>query len=199
MLVLSDIHIGSPRSRIGELRKCLAGVETDVLAIAGDLFDDEHRRVGKEEAIGLFRRLLKALDVKPKLLIASLSSSSHDPLLGHFADVIDGVEILACNCPINFTYKGERIVIAHGDIAVSDGFLAYLIDRLKPGTIGRLVRRKLKLPGDTWLIYGHSHVPYLDTRERLLNPGAWKIYGVRRIRGAIYEMPSAKPFCEPSP
>lgn len=199
MLVLSDIHIGSPRSRIDELRRCLAGVEADVLAIAGDLFDDEHRRVGKEEAASLFKRLLKVLGARPKLLIASLSSSSHDPLLGHFAEVVEGVEVLACNCPISFTYRGEKIVIAHGDVAIGDGFLAYLLDRLKPGAVGRLARRKLGLPSDTWLIYGHSHVPYLDTRERLLNPGAWKVYGVRRIRGMVYEMPSAKPFCEPSP
>ncbi len=198
MLVLSDIHIGSPRSRVGELRRCLAGVETDVLAIAGDLFDDEHRRVSKEEASKLFRRLLGVLSVRPRLLIASLSSSSHDPLLGHFVDVIDGVEVLACNCPISFTYRGERIVITHGDIAVGDGFLAFLIDRLKPGTVGRMVKRKLGLSNDTWVVYGHSHVPYLDLHERILNPGAWKIYGVRRTKGAVYEMPSAKPFCEPS-
>ncbi|MGC8582902.1 MAG: metallophosphoesterase family protein [Thermoproteus sp.] len=197
MLVLSDIHIGSRSSLIGELRRCLSGVQVDVLAIAGDLFEDEHRRVGRDEATRLFRRLLAVLSVRPKMLVASLSSSSHDPIVGHYADTIDGVEVFACNCPISLNYGGERMVITHGDIAVGDGIIAYIIDRIRPGTVGRWAKRKLGLPKDVWLIYGHSHVPYLNTDERILNPGSWKIYGIRRAKGAVYEMPSAKPFCEP--
>jgi hypothetical protein len=199
MLVLSDIHIGSRSSLIGELRRCLSGVQTDVLAIAGDLFEDEHRRVERKEAAQLFRRLLAVLPVRPKILLASLSSSSHDPLVGHYVDTLDGVEVLACNCPISLTYRGERMVITHGDMAIGDGFLAYVIDRIRPGTVGRLAKKKLGLPRDVWLIYGHSHVPYLNVDERILNPGSWKVYGIRRARGAVYEMPSAKPLCEPDP
>ncbi|MEL9990974.1 MAG: phosphohydrolase [Thermoproteus sp.] len=197
MLVLADIHIGSPNSLVKELRRCLSGVDIDVLAIAGDLFEEEHRRIGRDEAMTLFKRLLAVLAVRPKVLVASLSSSSHDPLLGHFSGVVDGVEVLACNCPISLTYAGEKIVVAHGDIAVGNGFLAYLIDSIRPGTIGRIAKRKLGLSKDVWLVYGHSHVPYLNLGERILNPGPWKIYGVRRIKGAVYEMPSAKPFCQP--
>lgn len=198
VLVFSDVHLGSPRSRIRELRRCLKGIDAEVVAVAGDLFDDEHRPVGRDEARALFRRALAALGIKPRMLIVSLSSSSHDPqIAGSFTDKIDGVEVMACNCPISFEYGGVKFVITHGDLALGDGFLAYLVDLIRPGQIGRLLRRRLGVQQNEWLIYGHSHVPYLSGEERILNPGAWKIYGIRRLLGAVYEMPSAKLICKP--
>lgn len=197
--VISDIHIGSPRSRIKELRQCLQRNNIDVLVIAGDIYEKEYRKVEREEAYRLFERLLNVLGSKPKLVIISLSSSSHDPQIGHFVGDVDGVEVDACNCPISFNYMGEEYVVVHGDVAVRNGVLAYVIDSLRPGAVGRILRRKLKLRAKTWLIYGHSHVPYLSLEERILNPGSWKAYGVRRILGALYEMPSARPICKPTP
>nr|KJR73546.1 MAG: phosphohydrolase [Thermoproteus sp. AZ2] len=199
MYIISDIHIGSPRSKIKELRQCLQRDNIDILVIAGDIYEKEYRRVEREEAHGLFERLIKVLGVRPKLMIVSLSSSSHDPQIGHFVGEVDGVEVDACNCPISFNYMGEEYVVVHGDIAVGDGVLAYIIDRIRPGAVGRILRRKLKLYAKTWLIYGHSHVPYLSLEERILNPGSWKAYGIRRTLGAVYEMPSARPICKPTP
>lgn len=199
MLVLSDIHIGSSASKINILRKCLQKYYDKIIVIAGDIYEKEYRKVTKEEAAALFRRLTKTLDIKPKLLLISLSSASHDPQVGYFSGEVDGVEVVACNCPIAFTHEGANYVVAHGDMAISDGILAYLADLVRPGTVGRILRRKLKIGNETWLIYGHSHVPYLNIEERILNPGPWKVYGFRRILGSVYELPSARPICKPNP
>jgi hypothetical protein len=80
---------------------------------------------------------------------------------------------------------------------VKSGVAAFFLDLARRGHVGRALKRRLGLGGDVWLAYGHSHVPYVDAENKIINPGSWKIYGVRRIRGGVYELPSAKPLCKP--
>lgn len=182
-LVVSDVHLGSPYTDIDGLRGCLRSLVPGILIIAGDLFDDEHRYVDREGFELLVARLLRALGIRPRVLIASLSSSSHDPLVGSYIGVVDGVEVKACNCPI-WISGGINAVVLHGDMVVRNGVLAYALELAVPGIIGRSARKRLDA-GRAWVVYGHSHVPLLDNRRMLLNPGPWKIYGVRRKRGFV--------------
>jgi hypothetical protein len=99
-------------------------------------------------------------------------------------------------------YNGEilidgalKAVATHGDRLIRSGVVAYFVDLARRGQIGRWLRRRLALGDDVWLIYGHSHVPHVDVALKILNPGPWKIYGVRRIRGNVYQLPSAEPLC----
>ncbi|MEM0468949.1 MAG: metallophosphoesterase [Pyrobaculum sp.] len=197
MIVISDVHIGSRHSRVQDLRKCLKTLEPDVVVIAGDLFDDQFRKVSVDEATRLFKKAIEILSIKPRELYISLSSSSHDPQLpGPFSAKIENIEVVAYNGPLVIENK-VKAVVTHGDQIVQSGVLAYFIDLVNRGRVGRLIKKRLGLGRDTWLIYGHSHVPYVDSVWRILNPGSWKIYGFRRLRGGVFTLPPAEPLCEP--
>ncbi|ACB40527.1 phosphohydrolase [Pyrobaculum neutrophilum] len=197
MIVFGDVHIGSPHAKIQELRRCLKALNTDEVAITGDLFDDQHRLVGYDDAARLIKKAMEILQIKPRRLYISFSSSSHDPQLpGPLVARIDGVEVYADNGNV-LIEDVVKAALTHGDAAVKNGFAAYLIDLARRGQVGRWLRKKLALEDGVWLIYGHSHVPYLNAEEKILNPGSWKIYGVRRLRGNVYQLPSPKPLCQP--
>ncbi|MFN7106097.1 MAG: phosphohydrolase [Pyrobaculum sp.] len=194
MIVLGDVHIGSRYSKIGQLRKCLESIYAEKVAIVGDVFDDEYRPVGREEAARLIKKAMKILQIRPRQLYISFSSSSHDPQLSvPLVEKIDGVEVTAYNGHIHI----DRVVITHGDSVVKNGVLAYLIEFASRGRLGRALRKRLMVSDDMWLVYGHSHVPYVDLERKILNPGGWKIYGFRKFMGNVYELPSAKPLCQP--
>jgi predicted phosphodiesterase len=146
VFVFGDVHIGSRHSRLQELRSCLKRLSPDEVVVTGDLFDDQYRRVSRDEALRLIKKAMEILQIQP-----------------------------------------QRLYIV----------AAYLIDLIKRGQIGVWLRRRLALGNDVWLLYGHSHVPHVDERLKILNPGPWKVYGVRRIRGDVYQLPSAKPLCQP--
>ena len=196
MLIFGDVHIGSRHARLQELRTCLKGLSDDEVVITGDLYDDQHRVVGREEAAALIKKAMDLLQIRPKRLYIAFSSSSHDPLLVQpLIEKIEGVEVFAYNGELLVETEKVRLLATHGDKAVRSGVAAYFLDLVKKGAVGRALRRKLKVGGDVWLAYGHSHVPFLSVEEKIVNPGAWKVYGIRRIRGTVYELPSSKPLC----
>lgn len=195
MFVFSDVHIGSPRSKVQELRSCLKKLSPDEVVIAGDLFDDQHREVSRDEAVRLIKKAMEILQIQPRRLYIAFSSSSHDPQLpGPLTERINRTEVVAYNGEI-FIDGAIKAVVTHGDKLIKNGVVAYFVDLARRGQIGRWLRRRLELGDNVWLIYGHSHVPHVDVALKILNPGAWKIYGVRRIRGNVYRLPSAEPLC----
>jgi len=195
VFVLGDVHIGSRRSKMQELRSCLKKLSPDEVAVAGDLFDDQHREVSRDEAVRLIRKAMEILQIQPQRLYIAFSRSSHDPQLpGPLTERIGGTEVVAYNGEI-FIDGALKAVVTHGDGLIKNGVVAYFVDLAKRGQIGRWLRKRLALGDDVWLIYGHSHVPHVDAALKILNPGAWKIYGVRRIRGNVYRLPSAEPLC----
>ncbi|MFN3804227.1 MAG: phosphohydrolase [Pyrobaculum sp.] len=194
MIIFGDVHIGSRYSRIDQLRKCLKSIHMEEVAIVGDIFDDEYRAVSRDEAARLVKKAMEILQIRPKHLYISFSSSSHDPQLSMpLVEKIDGVEVVAYNGHI-YT---EKAVITHGDSVVKNGVLAGLIEMADRGRLGRALRKRLMVNDGMWLAYGHSHVPYIDLQRKILNPGGWKIYGFRKFKGDVYELPSAKPLCQP--
>lgn len=197
MIFFGDVHIGSRYSKIQELVKCLRATYVEEVVITGDLFENQYRRVSYDEAIKLIRRAMGILQIQPRRLYISFSKSSHDPQLpGPLITKIGDTEVLAYNGEV-FIEGPQKIVVTHGDRAIRSGVLAYFIDLVRRGQLGRWLRRELALSDEVWLVYGHSHVPYVNEQEKILNPGSWKIYGVRRIRGNIYQLPYPKPLCQP--
>jgi len=194
VIVFGDVHLGSPHSRVEELKKCLASLGPERAVITGDLFEDQYKPVGREEAIRLIAKAMDVLGLRPAQLYIAFSSSSHDPQLpGPLWENINGVEVYAFNGDIFI--EDVEVVVTHGDSVIKSGVLAYLVERVDRGRIGRVLRRRLGLRDEMWIAYGHSHVPHVDLSQRILNPGPWKIYGFRRIRGGVYELPSAKRLC----
>lgn len=193
MIAFSDVHIGSRYSKIRELRECLKTLNHDNVIVAGDLFDDQHRKVSRDEALRLIRKAMEILGIRPRRLYISFSSHSHDPILpGPIAENVDGVEIVAHNGELIIE---NRFAVVHGDVVIRNGVMAYAVDIIEGGRVGRMIKKKLHLSRDLWLVYGHSHVPYIGLNDRIVNPGAWKLYGFRRIRGTVVELPAAKPLC----
>lgn len=197
MIIFGDVHIGSRHTRLRELRTCLEALEPEVVVITGDLFDDQYRQVSLDEATKLFKKALDILSIRPREVYISLSASSHDPQLpGPLSVKVEGVEVVAYNGPLYI--EGEvKVVATHGDQVIHSGVLAYFVDLLDRGKIGRVLKQRLGLDREVWLVYGHSHVPHVDPVKRILNPGSWKIYSFRRLKGGVYALPSAKPLCKP--
>ncbi|MCC6020653.1 MAG: metallophosphoesterase [Thermoproteaceae archaeon] len=195
VVVFGDIHIGSRHSRLGELRRCLKSASPEEVVMTGDLFENQHRRVGHDEAVRLIRKALELLQLEPLRVFIALSRASHDPQLpGPLVARVGRSEVVAHNGEV-FVDGAVKIVASHGDGVIKSGVVAYLADIVRRGHVGRVLRSRLGVPRDVWVVYGHSHVPFIDAGERILNPGAWKVYGIRRVRGSVYRLPSAKPLC----
>lgn len=115
MFVFSDVHIGSPRSKVQELRSCLKKLSPDEVVIAGDLFDDQHREVSRDEAVRLIKKAMEILQIQPQRLYIAFSSSSHDPQLpGPLTEMINRTEVVAYNGEI-FIDGAIKAVVTHGD------------------------------------------------------------------------------------
>ena len=74
MIVFGDVHLGSPHSRVEELKKCLASLGPERVAITGDLFEDQYRLVGREEAI---RLIAKAMNASNSLLYVNVDGDRY--------------------------------------------------------------------------------------------------------------------------
>lgn len=194
VFVLSDVHLGSPWTKLADLTRCLEEVKPKYLIIAGDLFEKEHREVDEATFALLMRAFLNSLRLKPRTLVASLGRYNHDPILPRpLRLVLDGVEIYAGNHPVRLHWISD-IVVVHGDFLIPNGSLAHLIGRVTPTSLERAIRRALSLNAEDLLVSGHTHVPVV--KEKYVNPGSWKAYGIRRTPGLVVELsPKPKPVC----
>ncbi len=73
MFVFGDVHIGSRHSRLQELRSCLKWLSPDEVVVTGDLFDDQYRRVSRDEALRLIKKAMEILQIQPQRLYIAFS------------------------------------------------------------------------------------------------------------------------------
>lgn len=180
-VVCSDLHC-IEGSKCWQLQMVLAAVlaeDTDCLLILGDLFERLHYELTPEELKKHFEKLTGGTRLPSHVYFAT-SLSSHDPILpAPVRFELNSSEILAVPGVIHLHAGGHDICGLHGDLVVSSGVLAYLLNRLASMAGKKLLLEEISKQrfcrDSEWVFTGHTHVPGLDTARKLGNPGSWKI------------------------
>jgi len=181
LIAVSDVHVGTSEGTriIGTISRSL---NADHIVVAGDLVDKPLTPSSLSELVEVLRRVFSELGFGGTLIYV-LSRSFHDIRLegcrplelrigGSRAIIVPGATLIKLeNCV-------ERIVVTHGDYMSRNGTLAMLLDLIGVKLFGTPVtglalRRFLKLKSCDWLVYGHSHVAYVDRVRRIVNTGTW--------------------------
>jgi len=180
-IAVSDVHVGASEGArvIGAISRSL---NADHIVVAGDLIDRPMTPSSLSELVEALRWVFSELGFRGTLIYV-LSRSFHDIRLeggrplelridGSRAVIVPGAtSIKLDNCV-------ERVVVTHGDYVSRNGTLAMLLDLIGVKLFGAPVtglalRRFLKLKSYDWLVYGHSHVAYIDRARRIVNTGTW--------------------------
>ena len=171
-LFISDLHLRAkaPFQFTQELRSCVNEEEIANLVIDGDLFDspeDAERILGMESDDQLEFLGLKNIQLNTYWI---LGSPPHDPRHPN-----THLDVLG-NCAV-FTCKGLSIIAYHGHDLSMKGGIAHAIDRfVSPLLMEKLWKHFARVKADSWVIFGHTHIPGLDTKARVANCGAWASY-----------------------
>jgi len=169
-LFISDLHLraDTPFPFTTQLRACVERENIENLVIDGDLFDSPNdaeqilQRSDNLEFLGLRDVPLKTYWI--------IGSPRHDPR--NPKTTLDVVG----NCAI-FTHNGLSIVAYHGHDLCMKGGIAHGINRyISPLVVEKMWRRLANVDKNSWVIFGHTHIPGLDTKTRIGNCGAWATY-----------------------
>jgi|GEM_PF-634292 len=173
-LFISDLHLraGIPFQFTEQLRACIEGENIRNLVIDGDLFDSPEdakqilRTSNKLDFLGLRDIPLKSYWI--------LGSPRHDP-----SNPTTTIDVLGY-CAI-FTCYGVSVVAYHGQDLSLKGGIAHGINKfISPLIVEKMWRLSARVDHDTWVIFGHTHIPGLDMKSRIGNCGAWPTYRLVR-------------------
>ena len=184
VVIISDIHAGSGKEDLVSLGRVLKSLKADVIAIAGDLFEFEHKPADITKLKILIKNFLSKISLNQFVkMFYVVSGSSHDPILkkkvvqfninGNMITVIKGV--------LKLETSGVLVYVTHGDYACRDGVIANLLNKISlrlrriPWMECKL-RRIVGVKRDEWLIAGHTHIPLIDHGLKVANCGSWKSY-----------------------
>jgi len=186
-LLVSDLHIATKQLRKSDLHKIgdyMARENIRSLFILGDLFDDFHKKISTEHLSRELKKALKLLKLPEKSQIfITFSRNSHDPIIS--ADKIeltlDSLNIIAANKPIRLCAGETTLILLHGDLAVKNGALAYIINKVgnyfqRKYFVEESLKKKLGINKDSWLVMGHTHIPFINKELKIANTGCWKHY-----------------------
>ena len=180
--VVSDVHLGANLGPVHRIGAVLRGLGVDYLVVLGDLFDDEYRVVNGSELYRLLRWAASSLALNPgTTVVYTISLSSHDPQLPVDKPVrvdVDGVTFIVVPGIARLRMGGCTVYVSHGDYASRNGAIAFAINLLacaigQCGVVERLMRWVLGVGDDEWVAIGHTHLPYIDPRLKVANPGSW--------------------------
>jgi predicted phosphodiesterase len=177
-LFISDLHLraNTPFPFTEQLRACVERENIENLVIDGDLFDSQEdaekilRTADKLDFLGLREAPLKSYWI--------LGSPRHDPR----EPTTKSLNVLG-KCAI-FTFEGLSVVAYHGHDLSMKGGIAHAINRfISPLIVEKMWKRLACIDADTWVIFGHTHIPGLDMKSRIANCGAWATYRLVRPTG----------------
>ncbi|MEM0493940.1 MAG: metallophosphoesterase family protein [Thermofilum sp.] len=179
-VLCSDLHC-EEESECWQLQAVLnfaANEKVDCLLILGDLFDRLHYRLPAEELKKHFEKLTGEAEL-PRYVYYTTSLSSHDPILPAPAKLkLKSSELLAVPGVLRLRVGGHSVCGLHGDLVVSSGVLAFLLNKLASAASRELLLEEIAkrrfCSNREWVFAGHTHLPGLDPVRRLGNPGSWK-------------------------
>lgn len=148
------------------------------MLILGDLFDRLHYRLSPKELRGYFEALTGEMKL-PRYVYYTTSLSSHDPILtAPVKFELKSSEVLVVPGVLRLHVDGHDLCGLHGDLVVSSGVLALLLNKLASAMSRELLLEEIAkrrfCRSWEWVFAGHTHVPGLDPVRKLGNPGSWK-------------------------
>jgi predicted phosphodiesterase len=148
------------------------------LIIVGDLFQSpgDARRILVDSKGGSIRGILGLNDLSVKVFFVQ-GSPPHDPPLEEEA-MFSGVNIQPIgNCAV-LDFDGLRVVAYHGHELSWKGAIGHgwnrFISRL---SLERAWKRLAGVADSDWVIFGHTHIPGIDSEHRVANCGGWQSKG----------------------
>ena len=176
-LFISDLHLklSRPFKYSNDLRRFIQANNVSNLIIDGDLFDsprDAQKMLDSDPTNSVFNVLpSEGIAVNSFWVIGS---PAHDPpkpsenMTGS-----RGLQVLGRCALIDF---GDFEVLAyHGHDLSLKGAIAHAWNRYVSRLgLERMWKRLAKVDRKVWVIFGHTHIPGVDTRSRVANCGGWQ-------------------------
>jgi UDP-2,3-diacylglucosamine pyrophosphatase LpxH len=194
-LFISDLHLRGDRpfKHSENLRHFVEQRHVSNLIIVGDLFNTP-----KDAKIILAERspspILSILGVNglPVQVFLVEGSPPHDPSQGEQL-MSTAPFILLGRCAV-FSIGSLRMVAYHGHDLSRKGALGHGWDRfISKLSLERAWKRAAGVAESDWVIFGHTHIPGIDSKNRVANCGGWQSIGflVRPACTGIYVTPES--------
>jgi len=187
ILIVSDLHIKPSNITFKPLKKIIESKNIKYLVIAGDFIEYKHKKIEEEKLSKILAKILRKLGIQEKLTIFYVpSNTSHDPKMPENTTLeINSTKIYILNDVLKLDLRNFTLYITHGDYASRDGAIASTINRTlklfgKKLFLEKLLKNVLKLERNSWLIMGHTHLPGIDSQNRVANCGAWGRHFLRK-------------------
>ena len=177
-LFISDLHLraSTPFPFTEQLRACVERENIENLVIDGDLFDspeDAQKILGTADKLDFLG--LREIPLKSYWILGSPKHDPHNP-------TTTNLKVLG-RCAI-FAYDELSVVVYHGHDLSLKGGIAHGINRfISPLIVEKMWKRLARVDANTWVIFGHTHIPGLDMKSRIANCGAWATYRLVRPTG----------------
>jgi predicted phosphodiesterase len=177
-LFISDLHLkaNEPFDHAKDLRNFIVTNNVSNLVIDGDFFDSPSDAEGILGTSGSQIGALNALGLENLSvdLFWVLGSPVHDPVCFQERQIdADGLEVLG-RCALIDCGRLE-VLAYHGHDISHIGAFGHAWDRFVSGlSLERLWKRLAKVDKTVWIIFGHTHIPGVDTRSRVANCGGWQ-------------------------
>jgi UDP-2,3-diacylglucosamine pyrophosphatase LpxH len=196
-MIVSDVHLGSPINRSGDLRKAIKAEDPDQLIINGDLFSDNNFARLSSEDFGLLTDLRKRAAKRTVVIV----EGNHDRLMANAIEVILGIPIYpeywwswqGLDCLAIHGHQFDKLTYRHRFVTELVSFLyleaqkvPFIRDRVaqwaedtcaKWQRLSDTVREKAlayaKEEDIDMVFCGHTHVSYTDIFQNYFNSGCW--------------------------
>ncbi|MEQ9715461.1 MAG: metallophosphoesterase family protein [Candidatus Asgardarchaeum sp.] len=187
ILIISDLHIKYKKQRqpnLDKLLKIIREKEIDTLIIAGD-FLDNHLKISLNQLKNIVIEGLSKIGVDKFAnlrVFYVMSLSSHDPIINDTLiefEHDDSLKVTIVRGALKITIGNCNFLVLHGDYAARNGAVARFINllmlklRKQQLYIEKLLKRKLQLSKNEWLIMGHTHIAGIDYKYKVANCGSW--------------------------
>lgn len=183
IMIVSDVHLWKSKG-VNNIGRIVREKNIDVVIVAGDLFDEPIEISSTRTIVEALKRAINAMDLHNTRLVFIPSRSFHDfralftkPLFFKYRDI--DIVVIPDIAVFKIDRCNDYIVVTHGDYAFRSGVIAFLLDIMGIKLFGRLptgelLRKLYSLGRNVWLVYGHSHIGYIDYSRKIINTGCWK-------------------------
>ncbi len=186
-IIVSDLHCTNECKPLCRILEISQKNSVGTIIIIGDLFDDMHFNVSCKVVIARIKKYLsKCIENLPVNIeiIYVTSRASHDPILQNNCVEkikINGKQVYLkfFNSPIIAKIDKYKVFLTHGEIIVKNGAIAFLVNNIMRRLgmelfLEKMLRKKLGLDDETFLVMGHTHIEGIDLRHLVANTGSWK-------------------------
>jgi predicted phosphodiesterase len=193
-LFISDLHLRAdqPFAYSAALHDLLQRRHVSNLIVVGDLFDSpiDARKILDKVTSPSISDILGLDDLPAKVLFVD-GSPPHDPSPKERVVFDESPLVPVGRCAI-LSFNGMWVVAYHGHDLSLKGAVGHGWNRfISKLSLERAWKHLAGVPGQDWVIFGHTHIPGIDAKHRVANCGGWQSIGflVHPARTCIYLSP----------